>query len=220
MAARAQTQTRPRSDAQNEKEPGAQEVKSAWKHGGRREAFRKLAEREAAGEPAVPPHRLTGQARREHVRAVQREDHAGRIKQKDPGAAQKFDELAGDSLKFFRGTALLFYRDMAGEDADMPTVMALGDVHPGKFGIMPDRHGAPIFSVNDFDEAIYAPFTWGLKRGAVGVWTAAREEGGLARKKRAKNIRKFAKGYLKAMAGSARTDDAQIAQARIGPAVT
>ncbi len=47
----------------------------------------------------------------------------------------------------------------------MPSVMALGDVHPENFGVMPDRNGAPIFGVNDFDETIYAPFTWDIKRG-------------------------------------------------------
>ena len=200
MAAKAKTDTSSKSQAKKPETPDEEPVKAAWKHGGRREAFRDLAKRVAAGEPVMPPAQLNGQARREHVRAVLREDHAGRIEQKDPGAAQKFDELADDFLKFFRGTALLFYRDMAGQDAAMPTVMALGDVHPGNFGIMPDRHGAPIFGVNDFDEAIYAPFTWDLKRGAVGFWIAAREEGGLKRKTRAKIIKKFAKGYLRAMA--------------------
>ncbi len=94
------------------------------------------------------------------------------------GAQEKFDELADDFFKFFRGTALLFYRDMVGQDAHMPTVMALGDVHPENFGVMPDENGAPIFGVNDFDEAIYAPFTWDIKRGATGFWIAAREVGG------------------------------------------
>ena len=49
----------------------------------------------------------------------------------------------------------------------MPTVMALGNVHRENFRIMPDVNGALIFGVNDFDETIYAPFTWDLKRGAV-----------------------------------------------------
>lgn len=33
---------------------------------------------------------------------------------------------------------------------------------------MPDENGAPIFGVSDFDEAVLAPFTWDLERGAVG----------------------------------------------------
>lgn len=175
------------------------EVKPSRKADGRVEAFRDLSARIASGEEVIPPRFLTGQARREHVRSTLREDHAQRIEQRNEAARMKFDELADDFFKFFRGTALLFYRDMVGEDADMPSVMALGDVHPENFGVMPDEHGAPIFGVNDFDETIYAPFTFDLKRGAVGFWIAAREEGGLKRKKRRKIVEHFVTGYLTAM---------------------
>ncbi|MCE7030729.1 DUF2252 domain-containing protein [Jiella avicenniae] len=179
------------------------EVKPSRKAEGRVEVFRALSARIAEGEQIVPPVLLTGQARREHVRSTLREDHAQRIEQRNEAARMKFDELAGDFFKFFRGTALLFYRDMVGEDADMPSVMALGDVHPENFGVMPDEHGAPIFGVNDFDETIYAPFTFDLKRGAVGFWIAAREEGGLKRKKRRKIVEHFVSGYFTAMEGYA-----------------
>ena len=175
------------------------EVKPSRKASGKVEAFRELSRRIADGDQVVPPILLTGQARREHVRSTLREDHAQRIEQRNQAASDKFDELAGDIFKFFRGTALLFYRDMVGEDAHMPSVMALGDVHPENFGVMPDENGAPIFGVNDFDETIYAPFTFDLKRGAVGFWIAAREEGGLKRKKRRKIVKKFVTGYLDAM---------------------
>ncbi len=177
----------------------AAEAKVSRKSDGRVEEFRDLARRIAEGEQVVPPAMLTGQARREHVRSTLREDHASRIEQRNPAAREKFDELAGDFFKFYRGTALLFYRDMAGQDANMPSVMALGDVHPENFGVMPDMHGTPIFGVNDFDEAIYAPFTWDLKRGAVGFWIAAGAEGDMKRKKRRKVVTSFVDGYLEAM---------------------
>jgi hypothetical protein len=35
-------------------------------------------------------------------------------------------------------------------------------------GIMPNADGVPFFGLNDFDEAAYAPFSWDVKRGAVG----------------------------------------------------
>jgi len=163
------------------------------------EQYRGLAEALASGSQVVPPTQLIGHARRLHVRSTLREDHANRIEQDDHGTKEKFDQLADDFFKFFRGTALLFYRDMVGEDAGMPTVMALGDVHPENFGIMPDQAGNPIFGVNDFDEAIYAPFTWDMKRGAVGFWIAAKEVAGMKRNKRRRVVKAFAKGYLKAM---------------------
>jgi uncharacterized protein (DUF2252 family) len=185
--------------AKKSKSSGDDQVEFSWAAEGKVEAFRDLARRIGQGEVTHPPILLTGHARRAHVRATLREDHATRIRQRSFGARQKFDLLAKDFYKFFRGTALLFYRDMVGQDGHMPTVMALGDVHPGNFGIMPDRHGAPIFGVNDFDEAVYAPFTWDIKRGSVGFWIAAQQMGGMKRKKRRKLVAKFVTGYLDAM---------------------
>ena len=187
-----------------QKKKPAEKPKPWRQANGKVDAFRVLAERLANGEQVIPPRMLTGQARREHVRSTLREDHATRIANRAPGAANKFDTLAGDYFKFFRGTALLFYRDLVGEDASMPTVMALGDVHPENFGVMPDANGAPIFGVNDFDETIYAPFTWDIKRGAVGFWVATDMVSGMKRKKRRKVVAKFVKGYLKAMKTYAR----------------
>ena len=175
------------------------EVKPTQKASGKVENYRKLAEAIDAGEQLFPPRLLTGIARRQHVRSTLREDHASRIENRAPGAINKFDILSKDYFKFFRGTALLFYRDMVGEDGQMPTVIALGDVHPENFGIMPDENGAPIFGVNDFDETIYAPFTWDIKRGAVGFWVATEMVAGMKRKKRRKVVAKFVKGYLNAM---------------------
>ncbi len=190
-----QAQAAPTDEADGPADP----IRPTMKAKGRVEGFGDLATRLAGSEQVIPPVLLAGQARREHVRSTLREDHASRIEQQSHGARVKFDELADSLFKFFRGTALLFYRDMAGQDAHMPTVMALGDVHPKNFGVMPDMHGAPIFGVNDFDETIYAPFTWDLKRGAVGFWIAAKEVGGLGRKKRAKIVARFVEGHLDAM---------------------
>ncbi|WP_082630943.1 DUF2252 domain-containing protein [Roseovarius atlanticus] len=165
----------------------------------RSKAFARLSAAIGEGKYLVPPKFLDGQARRLHVRTTIREDHAARISEGSKGARDKFDKLTDSLFKFFRGTALLFYRDMVGEDGHMPTVMALGDVHPENFGVMPDRNGAPIFGVNDFDETTYAPFSWDIKRGAVGFWIAALEEGGLKPKKARKIVCRFVRGYAEAM---------------------
>ncbi len=177
------------------------------------EAFRQLARRRARGEMVLLPRQLTGNDRRLHVRETLREDHRNRIAQHSEGAAAKFDKLACSLYSFFRGTCLLFYRDMAGEDATMPTVFALGDVHPGNFGIMPSADNVPIFGVNDFDEAYYAPFTWDLKRGAVGFLLAAAEEGGHGPSRRRAIARHFLQGYVDAIGRFARDgteDDHQV----------
>lgn len=160
------------------------------------EPFRQLAEAVAGGHFALRPRILKGHERRLHVRQTLREDHETRIARGCEEAAIKFDKLSNSLYSFFRGTALLFYRDMAGDDAWMPTVLTLGDVHPENFGVMPNVDNVPIFSVNDFDEAYYAPFTWDIKRGAVGFVIAAQTEGELSPKHQARVVRHFIEGYI------------------------
>jgi uncharacterized protein (DUF2252 family) len=169
------------------------------KIGNRRDAYARLSDRYGC-EAAVPlPTFLTGQARREHVRATIIEDHAERIDRHAQGTDAKFAKLAGSRFSFFRGTALLFYRDITGTDPRMPSVLLLGDVHPENFGIMPNSDNVPIFSVNDFDEVLYGPFSWDLKRGVVGFMLAAEEVGGHGKKHQRKIAKSFLKGYIAEM---------------------
>jgi uncharacterized protein (DUF2252 family) len=167
----------------------------------RMDAFRLLAESSARGEFVMLPRQLTGDDRRMHVRQTLREDHHTRIADRTEDVEIKFDKLASSLFSFFRGTALLFYRDMAGEDAWMPTVLTLGDVHPENFGVMPNAHGVPIFGVNDFDEAYYAPFTWDLKRGAVGFMIGCDEIADYSRKRQRNIARRFIQGYIDGIHG-------------------
>lgn len=167
--------------------------------GSRLEAFRALAEARARGEVVPTTRHLQGPDRRLHVRQTIREDHETRIAHRSQDAVAKFEKLAGSLYSFFRGTCLLFYRDIAGEDAWMPTVLTLGDVHPENFGVMPSADDVPIFGVNDFDEAYYAPFTWDLKRGAVGFVIAAQTEGGHGPGKQRRIAEEFVRGYVSAI---------------------
>lgn len=167
------------------------------------ESFRLLAQARADGEMVPLPRMLTGDDRRLHVRQTIREDHRLRIARHNEEAFGKFDKLAGSRFSFFRGTALLFYRDMAGEDAWMPTVLAAGDIHPENFGVMPNADNVPIFGINDYDEVFYAPFTWDLKRGATGFMIAADEIGGYGKGKRCKIARSFVRGYVDRISGYA-----------------
>ncbi len=169
----------------------------------RTEAFRLLARARAAGEMVALPRSLCGDDRRIHVRQTIREDHQLRIARHNEEAFGKFDKLSGSRFSFFRGTALLFYRDMAGEDAWMPTVLAAGDVHPENFGVMPNADNVPIFGINDYDEVFYAPFTWDLKRGATGFMIAADEIGGYGGGKRRKIAASFVRGYADRIAAYA-----------------
>ncbi len=179
------------------------------------EAFEELAAARARGAMVPLPRNLVGHDRRVHVRQTLREDHRERIADGGEDAQAKFDKLAGSLYSFFRGTALLFYRDMAGEDAWMPTVLCLGDVHPENFGVMPSADNVPFFGVNDFDEAYYAPFTWDIKRGATGFMIAAEVEGGRGPKRQRRVVRAFVEGYIEGMNRFARDGDETRHQLRV-----
>lgn len=171
----------------------------------RTEAFRVYARDRAEDKVALPPLLLPYMERRLHVRQTLREDHQFRIRNNPEGAEAKFDKLAKSFFKFFRGTALLFYRDYAGMDSHLPVVFTIGDVHPENFGVMPNEDNAPIFGPNDFDEAYFAPFSYDVKRGAVGFYIAAKENG-LKKKKRRKIVKNFFDGYWEGLINFARDD--------------
>jgi len=93
----------------------------------------------------------------------------------DPVAfRRKFRKMASEPFAFYRGSACLFYADMA-EDADpwsderTSRVWIQGDLHAENFGTYMDSSGTLVFDVNDFDEAYLGCFTWDLKRLAASV---------------------------------------------------
>jgi uncharacterized protein (DUF2252 family) len=93
----------------------------------------------------------------------------------DPVAfRRKFRKMAAAPFAFYRGTACLFYADMA-EDTDpwaderTSRVWIQGDLHAENFGTYMDSSGTLVFDVNDFDEAYLGCFTWDLKRLAASV---------------------------------------------------
>jgi uncharacterized protein (DUF2252 family) len=93
----------------------------------------------------------------------------------DPAAFRtKFRKMAADPFAFYRGSACLFYADVAAVDdpwADerASRVWIQGDLHAENFGTYLDGNGVLIFDVNDFDEAYLGHFTWDLQRMAASV---------------------------------------------------
>ncbi|MGK7396209.1 MAG: DUF2252 domain-containing protein [Candidatus Cyclobacteriaceae bacterium M3_2C_046] len=164
----------------------------------RKEQFRQYAVSRSKHQVLVPPILLPGEERRLHIRQTMMEDHEYRIFNNPAGAQGKFEKLANSPFSFFRGTALLFYRDYAGMDSHFPIVFTNGDIHPENFGVMPNKNGVPFFGVNDFDEAAFAPFTYDLKRGAVGFNIGAKVNG-IKKKHRKEIIKAFIQGYIKGL---------------------
>jgi uncharacterized protein (DUF2252 family) len=101
----------------------------------------------------------------------------------DPQAfRRKFRKMAAEPFAFYRGSAPLFYADVANLDdpyADERTsrIWIQGDLHAENFGTYLDGEGYLIFDVNDFDEAYLGHFTWDVQRFAASValmgWTKA-----------------------------------------------
>ncbi len=93
----------------------------------------------------------------------------------DPAAFRtKFRKMARDPFAFYRGSACLFYADVAERDdpwADERTgrVWIQGDLHAENFGTHMDGDGVLIFDVNDFDEAYVGHFTWDVMRFAASL---------------------------------------------------
>ncbi|MBN9098424.1 MAG: DUF2252 domain-containing protein [Pseudonocardia sp.] len=93
----------------------------------------------------------------------------------DPAAFRvKFRKMAADPFAFYRGSACLFYADVAGREdpwADERTsrVWIQGDLHAENFGTYMDGDGVLIFDVNDFDEAYVGHFTWDVLRFAASM---------------------------------------------------
>ncbi|GAB3476735.1 DUF2252 domain-containing protein [Nocardiopsis coralliicola] len=81
----------------------------------------------------------------------------------------RFRTMAADPFAFYRGSAPLFYADVAPmEDpwADDRTsrTWIQGDLHAENFGTYMDSTGRLVFDVNDFDEAYLGHFTWDVLR--------------------------------------------------------
>ncbi len=100
----------------------------------------------------------------------------------DPAAFRgKYRKMAADPHAFYRGTACLFYADVAAADAPAEDsgetwvdarsgrIWVHGDLHVENFGTYLNGDGRLVFDVNDFDEAYLGRFTWDLQRFAASL---------------------------------------------------
>jgi uncharacterized protein (DUF2252 family) len=90
--------------------------------------------------------------------------------------ALKYREMCKSPFSFFRGSAHLFWEDLAGRKSALPsspTVWACGDLHLENFGSFQGDNGLSYFDLNDFDEAALAPSSWELSRFVTSVYVAA-----------------------------------------------
>ncbi|MDN5933391.1 MAG: DUF2252 domain-containing protein [Pseudonocardia sp.] len=123
----------------------------------------------------------------------------------------KFRKMAADPFAFYRGSACLFYADVAEREdpwANERTgrVWIQGDLHAENFGTYMDGDGVLIFDVNDFDEAYIGHFTWDVMRFAASMalmgWRKAISDDDISML-----IERFVRGYVDQVRGFVARDD-------------
>ncbi len=100
---------------------------------------------------------------------------------------------------FFRGAALTMATDLAGTPSTGVHVQCCGDAHLCNFGGFATPERRVIFSINDLDETLPAPWEWDVKRLAASFVVACRDNG--LRDAAAKDVaRTCAHAYRESMA--------------------
>ncbi len=86
----------------------------------------------------------------------------------------KYEAMAENIYRFYRGTCHLFYEDMS-KVTDLPAsphTWICGDLHLENFGSYKADNRLVYFDLNDFDEAVLAPCIWELARMTTSIFIA------------------------------------------------
>jgi uncharacterized protein (DUF2252 family) len=86
----------------------------------------------------------------------------------------RYGRMAQSAFAFFRGSAIVQARDLAGSPVSGVSLQLCGDCHLMNFGGFATPERNLIFDINDFDETFPGPWEWDLKRLAVSIVLASR----------------------------------------------
>ncbi|MGY3681294.1 hypothetical protein ACVWXU_004917 [Streptomyces sp. TE33382] len=107
------------------------------------------------------------------VRAVE-ESNQGRV----PGLTPiRVGRMAATPFAFLRGSAGLMAHDLTGTPVTGVGAQLCGDAHAANFGLYGDARGSLVIDLNDFDETVFGPWEWDLKRLATSLVLAGRAAG-------------------------------------------
>jgi uncharacterized protein (DUF2252 family) len=86
----------------------------------------------------------------------------------------KYEAMAENAFRYFRGTCHLFYEDLAKAEnfPESPVTWICGDLHLENFGSFKADNKLVYFDINDFDEAILAPALWEVARVVTSIFIA------------------------------------------------
>jgi uncharacterized protein (DUF2252 family) len=85
--------------------------------------------------------------------------------------------MARSPFTFYRGSALAMAGDLAATPSTGIRVQCCGDAHLSNFGGFATPERKILFSINDLDETLPAPWEWDLKRLAASFIVACRDNG-------------------------------------------
>src|SRR5208337_5627175 len=85
--------------------------------------------------------------------------------------------MVRSAFTFYRGSALTMASDLAATPSTGVRVQRCGDAHLCNFGGFATPERKVIFSVNDLDETLPAPWEWDVKRLAASFVVACRDNG-------------------------------------------
>src|SRR5262249_19852210 len=107
--------------------------------------------------------------------------------------------MARSAFTFYRGAALTMAADLASTPSSGVRIQCCGDAHLSNFGGFATPERRVIFSINDLDETLPAPWEWDLKRLAASFVVASRDVG-LSESAGESAVRTCARTYRESMA--------------------
>ncbi|WP_205019337.1 DUF2252 domain-containing protein [Streptomyces sp. HB132] len=85
--------------------------------------------------------------------------------------------MSATPFAFLRGSAGLMAHDLTGTPVTGIGAQLCGDAHAANFGLYGDARGNLVIDLNDFDETVFGPWEWDLKRLTTSLVLAGREAG-------------------------------------------
>ncbi|MFE5768865.1 DUF2252 domain-containing protein [Streptomyces sp. NPDC056485] len=160
-----------------------------------------VAERVARGRAARRRAPRSGQG--DFEPSAQRQDpvdilegqSAGRVPELVP---IRYGRMSESPFRFYRGAAAVMAADLAHTQDSGLRVQVCGDAHMLNYGLLGTPERNLLFDVNDFDETLPGPWEWDVKRLAVSLAIAGRENG-FSDRERAAVVRSAGRSYRERM---------------------
>jgi uncharacterized protein (DUF2252 family) len=111
----------------------------------------------------------------------------------------RYGRMLVSPFTFYRGAAMIMASDLTTTPRSGLTVQCCGDAHLSNFGVFASPERRLVFDLNDFDETLPGPWEWDVKRLAVSMLIAARDDN-FSAKDQDRIVLDTVEGYRTAMA--------------------